>query len=127
MRQGHQLVVNGQVQNFAKGVVAEGRFIFVSGVTGRGATIGDQAEDCWNTIQERVGSMGGRLENIVQRMTFVTDIAAWQAEGGPRQRAWLQKNCPSMLESPPAGTLIGCVALAQPEFQVEIQVVVVLD
>ncbi|HZT07003.1 MAG TPA: Rid family hydrolase [Chloroflexota bacterium] len=127
MRQSHQLVINGQLQGFAKGVNAEGRFAFVSGVTGRGATIGDQAEDCWNTIKERVESLGGRVENIVQRMTFVTSIADWQAEGGPRQRAWLQKNCPSLIENPPAGTLIGCVGLAQPEYKVEIQVVVALD
>jgi enamine deaminase RidA (YjgF/YER057c/UK114 family) len=127
MRQSHQLVIDGQLKGFAKGVVAEGRFVFVSGVAVKGATIGDQAEGCWNTIKDRVESMGGRLENIVQRMTFVTDVGEWQAEGGPRQRAWLQKNCPSMIESPPSGTLIGCVALADPDYKVEIQIIVGLD
>jgi enamine deaminase RidA (YjgF/YER057c/UK114 family) len=127
VRQSHPLIVNGQRMNFAKGVVAEGKFVFLSGVTGRGATMGEQAESCWSTIKERLESLGGRLENVVQRMTFVTSIDEWQAEGQARQRAWLEKNCPSMLESPPAGTLIGCVALAQPEFKVEIQLVVALD
>jgi enamine deaminase RidA (YjgF/YER057c/UK114 family) len=127
MRQGYPLVVDGQIMGFAKGVVAEGRFAFLSGVTGRGPTMGDQAESCWNTIKERLESVGGRLENIVQRMTFVTSIQEWQAEGQARQRAWLQANCPALIESPPAGTLIGCSALAQPEFKVEIQVVVALD
>ena len=127
MRQGHPLVVEGQLMGFAKGVVAEGRFAFLSGVTGRGATMGDQAESCWGTIKERLEGMGGRLDNIVQRMTFVTSIEEWQKEGGPRQRAWLEANCPSMIQSPPAGTLIGCVGLAQPGLKVEIQVVVALD
>jgi len=127
MRQGYPLVVDGQVMGFAKGVVAEGRFAFLSGVTGQGATMGDQAESVWATIKERAEALGGRLENIVQRMTFVTSVPEWRAEGQARQRAWLEKNCPSMIESPPAGTLIGCSALAQPEFKVEIQVIVALD
>jgi len=126
MRQSHPLVVDGQTMTFAKGVIAEGRFVYLSGVTGGGATMGDQAESCWTTIKERLDSLGGRVENIVQRMTFVTNIDEWQAEGQPRQRAWLQKNCPSLIESPPAGTLIGCTALAQPAYKVEIQVVVAL-
>src|SRR5580765_6437350 len=127
MRKSYPLVVNGQTMGFAKGVIAEGRFIFVSGTTGEGATIGDQAVSCWSTIKSRVEELGGRLDNIVQRMTFVTSVDEWRAEGQGKQRAWLEANCPSMLESPPAGTLIGCVALAQPEFKVEIQVVIALD
>ena len=127
MRQGHPLVIDGQLMGYAKGVVAEGRFAFLSGVTSNAATMGDQAESCWATIKERAESLGGRLENIVQRMTFVTSVEEWRAEGQARQRAWMQANCPSLIESPPAGTLIGCVALAQPEFKVEIQVVVALD
>ena len=126
MRQSYPLVIDGQTMTFAKGVVAEGRFVFVSGVTGRGATMAEQAESCWNAIKERLESMGGRLENVVQRMTFVTSMEEWQAEGQPRQRAWLQAHCPSMISSPPASTLIGCVALAQPEYKLEIQVVVAL-
>jgi enamine deaminase RidA (YjgF/YER057c/UK114 family) len=126
MRESHQLVINGQVMPFAKGVVAEGRFAFVSGVTSDETAMGDQAEDCWKTIKDRVESLGGRLENIVQRMTFVTNMEEWQREGTSRQRAWLEKNCPSLIQSPPAGTLIGCVALAQPSYKVEIQVVVAL-
>jgi len=127
MRQGYPLVVDGQLMGFAKGVVAEGRFAFMSGVTGDGAGMGDQAESCWNTIRERVEALGGRVENIVQRMTFVTSVPEWRSEGQARQRAWLEANCPSLIESPPAGTLIGCSALAQPEYKVEIQVVVALD
>jgi enamine deaminase RidA (YjgF/YER057c/UK114 family) len=127
MRQSHPLVIDGQLQGFAKGVIAEGRFAFVSGVTGRGPTMGEQAESVWATIKQRVEELGGRVENIVQRMTFVTSVEEWRAEGQPRQRAWMEKNCPSLIQNPPAGTLIGCVALAQPEFKVEIQVVVALD
>jgi enamine deaminase RidA (YjgF/YER057c/UK114 family) len=127
MRQSHPLVVDGQLMGFAQGVVAEGRFAFLSGVTGRGATMGEQAESCWNTIKERLEGLGGRVENIVQRMTFVTSIEEWQREGQARQRAWLEKNCPALIQNPPAGTLIGCVGLAQPQFKVEIQVTVALD
>ncbi len=127
MRESHPLVVDGQLMGFAKGVIAEGRFAFLSGVTGQGPTMGEQAESVWNTIKERVEALGGRVENIVQRMTFVTSVDEWQREGAPRQRAWLERNCPALIEKPPAGTLIGCVALARPELKVEIQVVVALD
>lgn len=127
MRQGYPLVIDGQIMGFARGVVAEGRFAFLSGVAGRGSTMGEQAESCWTTIKERAEALGGHLENIVQRMTFVTSIEEWRAEGQAHQRAWLEANCPALLASPPAGTLIGCSALAQPEFRVEIQVVVALD
>jgi enamine deaminase RidA (YjgF/YER057c/UK114 family) len=127
MRESHPLYVDGQLMGYAKGVIAEGRFAFVSGVTGTGATMGDQAESCWNTIEARVKELGGRLENIVQRMTFVTSIDEWRTDGQGRQRAWLEQHCPSLIDKPAAGTLIGCVGLAQPEFKVEIQVVVALD
>jgi enamine deaminase RidA (YjgF/YER057c/UK114 family) len=127
MRDSHPLHIDGQLMGYAKGVIAEGRFAFVSGVTGNGATMGDQAEDVWNTIETRVKELGGRVENIVQRMTFVTSIDEWRTEGQARQRAWLEKHCPSLIDSPAAGTLIGCVGLAQPEFKVEIQVVVALE
>jgi len=127
MRESHPLVIDGQTMGFAKGVIAEGRFVFVSGVTGRGDTMGDQAESCWATIKVLLEELGGKMDNVVQRMTFVTDIQAWQAEGQARQRAWMQANCPSLIENPPAGTLIGCVALAQPEYKVEVQVIAVLD
>ena len=120
MRQGYPLVIDGQLMGYAKGVVSEGRFAFLSGVTGRGASMGDQAESCWETIKERTEALGGRVENIVQRMTFVTSIEEWRAEGQGRQRAWLEKNCPSLIQDPPAGTLIGCVGLAQPELRVEV-------
>jgi len=127
MRKSYPLVVNGQTMGFAKGVITQGRLIFLSGATGEGATIGDQAVSCWTTIKQRCEELGGRLDNIVQRMTFVTSVDEWRTDGQAKQRAWLQANVPSMIESPPAGTLIGCVALAQPEFKVEIQVVVALD
>src|SRR3954464_1629512 len=73
-RQGYPLVVDGQLMGFAKGVVAEGRFAFLSGVTGTGPGMGEQAESVWNTIKERVEALGGRVENVVQRMTFVTSV-----------------------------------------------------
>ena len=66
MRQSHPLVVDGQTMTFAKGVVAEGRFVYLSGVTGQGATMGDQAESCWGTIKERLESLG-RVPNCIER------------------------------------------------------------
>jgi enamine deaminase RidA (YjgF/YER057c/UK114 family) len=129
MRVSEPLYVDGQRMNYAKGVIAEGRFLFLSGVTGSGATTADQVEYCWTQVKQRLEEMGGRLENIVQRQTFVTDMEEWRVEGGPRQREWLQANCLTLLEDrhQPASTLIGCVALSRPEIRVEIQVVVVLE
>src|SRR5262245_23627069 len=104
----------------ANGVITEGRFLFLSGMTGAGLTTGDQVESCWVELKRRVEELGGRLENIIQRITFVTSMPEWRAEGSPRQRAWLQANCPALYDEPLASMLIGCAALARPEFKVEI-------
>src|SRR5437762_13716736 len=84
MRKSYPLVVNGQRQTYAKGVLAEGRYIFLSGVLSTEGSMGDQATRVWDEIKSRLADLGGRPENIVQRMTFVTDIPTWRAEGAPK-------------------------------------------
>ena len=127
MRKSHPLIQGGQRMGFAKGVLAEGRFVFLSGVLSADGSMGEQVPVIWNTIKERLEELGTRCENIVQRMTFVTDIAAWQTEGTPRQVEWMRQHAPALLEDTPAGTLVQIGALAQPQAMVEIQVVAVLD
>ncbi|MEA2639696.1 MAG: hypothetical protein QOF51_1090 [Chloroflexota bacterium] len=127
MRKSFPLVVNGQRATYAKGVVADGRYIFLSGVLSTEGSMGDQATRVWDEIRARLADLGGKPENIVQRMTFVTDLLAWRAEGAPRQIEWLQKNAPALLEDQPSSTLVQIVALAQQGAMVEIQVIAVVE
>jgi len=127
MRKSYPLVVGGAPMAYAKGVLGEGRFVFLSGVLDAHGALSEQVPAVWDTIKARLEELGSRCENIVQRMTFVTDIAAWRAEGSPAQTAWLQHHAPSLLNEQPAGTLVQIVALAQPGAMVEIQVVAVAE
>lgn len=127
MRQSFPLYRGSERLPYAKGVVAEGRFVFLSGVTGEGATMAEQAVDAWTAIKARLEDLGTSCENIVQRMTFVTDMAEWAQSGTPAQRRWLQEHAPRLLEEQSTGTLIGVSCLASPAYKVEIQVVAVVD
>jgi len=118
---------------WGKGCVARGTFAFLSGTEGIDAetlkvhpTMGAQVDLAWEKIKARLEEMGTSCENIVQKMTFVTDMDEWSRHGVWYQLRWLQKNCPQLLEEEPAGTLLGVPRLALPEMMVEIQVIAVL-
>ena len=118
---------------WGKGCVARGTFAFLSGTEGIDAetlkvhaTMGAQVDLAWEKIKARLEEMGTSCENIVQKMTFVTDMDEWSRHAVWYQLRWLQKNCPKLLEEEPAGTLLGVPRLALPEMMVEIQVIAVL-
>lgn len=118
---------------WGKGCVASGTFAFLSGTEGIDpetlkvpAAMGEQVDMAWDKINARLKEMGTSCENIVQKMTFVTDMDEWFRHGIWHQNRWLQKNCPKLLEEEPAGTLIGVPRLALPEMMVEIQVIAVI-
>jgi enamine deaminase RidA (YjgF/YER057c/UK114 family) len=118
---------------WGKGCVARGTFAFLSGTEGIDPgtlkvlpTMGEQVTMAWDKIRDRLSVMGTSCDQIVQKMTFVTDMDEWFRHGIWYQNRWLQKNCPKLLEEEPAGTLLGVSRLALPEMQVEIQVIAVI-
>jgi enamine deaminase RidA (YjgF/YER057c/UK114 family) len=118
---------------WGKGCVARGTFAFLSGTEGIDPetllvrrTMGEQVDLAWDKLKERLEEMGTSVENIVQKMTFVTDMDEWFRHGVWYQTRWLHRNCPQLLEHEPAGTLLGVPRLALPEMMVEIQVIAVV-
>ncbi len=118
---------------WGKGCVAHGTFAFLSGTEGIDPeslkvlpTMGDQVVMAWDKIKERLEEMGTSCDNIVQKITFVTDMDEWFRHGIWYQNRWLQSNSPKVLEEEPAGTLLQVSRLALPEMKVEIQVIAVV-
>ena len=133
MRKSLPLYHGGERVPWGKGCVARGSFVFLSGSEARdpetdicSGTMGQQIEMTWDKIKQRLEEFGTSCENIVQSMTFVTDMEEWFCHGNWYQRRWLRKNAPKLLEEQPAGTLLGIQRLALPEMKVEIQVIAVV-
>jgi len=95
---------------WGKRCIAHGTFVYLSGTEGIDPesikvlpTMGEQVEMAWNKIKERLGEMGTSFDNIVQKITFVTDMDEWFRHGLWYQNRWLQKNSPKLMEEEPAG------------------------
>ena len=118
---------------WGKGCTAQGTLAFLSGTEGIDPetlkvlpTMGEQVDMAWDKIKERLEEMGTSCDNIVQKITFVTDMDEWFRHGVWYQNRWLQSNSPKVLEEEPAGTLLQVSRLALPEMKVEIQVIAVV-
>jgi enamine deaminase RidA (YjgF/YER057c/UK114 family) len=118
---------------WGKGAVASGTFVFLSGAAGRDPqtdvcppSMGEQALVCWSVIDEQLRDAGTSCANIVQRITFVTDMDEWFSHGKLFQTRWLTEHCPELLEEEAGSTLIGVNRLALREMKIEIQVIAVV-
>ena len=119
---------------WGKGCTAQGTFAFLSGTEGIDPetlkvlpTMGEQVDMAWDKIKERLSEMGTSCDNIVQKITFVTDMDEWFRHGIWYQNRWLQKNSPQLIKEEPAGTLLQVSRLALPEMKVEIQIIAVVS
>ncbi len=119
---------------WGKGCTAQGTFAFLSGTEGIDPetlkvlpTMGEQVDMAWDKIKERLEEMGTSCDNIVQKITFVTDMDEWFRHGIWYQNRWLQKNSPKLMKEEPAGTLLQVSRLALPEMKVEIQIIAVVS
>lgn len=133
MRKSLPLTHGGERVGWGKGCIARGTFVFLSGSEGRdletdlcNGTMGEQIEVIWDKIKSRLEEFGTSCENIVQRMTFVTDMDEFFRHARWYQQRWLRKNAPKLLDEEPASTLIGVPRLHLPEMTVEIQVIAVI-
>jgi len=134
MRKSFPLVhPDGYRAMWGKGCIARGTFVFLSGTEGISPetlkvqpTMGEQVDMAWNKIKERLEEMGTSCENIVQKITFVTDMDEFFTHGIWYQNRWLKKYCPQLLQEEPAGTILEIPRLALRGMKVEIQVIAVV-
>ena len=101
----------GVKQNWAKAVVAGG-FVFVSGVSGREFETGRvkavdvkvQTEVTWAKIKSILEEVGSSLNRIVKVVTYLRDAKDADAYYAASSK-FLEKECPDLLENPPAMTM----------------------
>jgi len=118
-------------QDWGKAVVAGG-FVFLSGVTGREFETGKvdaldvqvQTDVAWRKIKSILQEVETSLDNIVKIVIYLRNAKDY---GGYRIAtcAFLEKECPDLLENPPAMTLVEA-GLFLEEILVEIDVTAIL-
>jgi 2-iminobutanoate/2-iminopropanoate deaminase len=108
------------------GVIAEGRFLFTSGLTSRddvGNIVGAgdmaaQTRQVFANLEDVLAAAGADYSKVVKFTIYVTDIDGY--------RDALPKDRPFMAGAP-ASTLIEVSRLASPELLIEVEAIVALD
>ena len=93
--------------------------LYLSGTTGRGATMEEQIRNAYARIQRTLERFGARFDDIVKETIFTTDIEALKAARDAR-RAFYG-------EHTPASSWIGVERLFVPEIKIEIEVIAIVD
>ena len=135
------VVIAGAPAAYAKGSAVTGAkgVVFLSGSVGVDvetgkvpAGAGAQARLAMENIKSRLEEYGSSLENILLVRKYITGTfpdgivndSVYREIGEAIENFWAE-HCPEFLKenNPPASTLLGIAALAQPEFVLEIEVV----
>jgi len=139
------VVVAGQHGGYAKGNSVTGAkgFVILSGSVGIDVNTGkipggggEQAKLAMENIKARLEEYGSSLKNILFWRRYIKGEFPNGILNDPRyqemdkalQEFW-KENCPEFLKAnnPPASTLLGVTALAQPGFLIEIEVVAAIE
>ena len=81
--------------------------------------MGPQTERCLTIIKTALEDLGATLAEVVRIRIYVTDIAQFEAVGGPLRAAFA--------DHPPTSTLVEVSALVDPEMLVEIEAEAIID
>jgi len=112
-------------QRFARSVVSGG-FIFLSGSSGRtietgevsSNTVAGQTRVALDKIRLALEEAGSALEHIVKITIYLRDMSDYQAMRDA-EFGYYQEYCPSLVEDPPASTVVQVVSLPKPNMLVE--------
>ncbi|WP_308433342.1 NAD(P)-binding domain-containing protein [Streptomyces alanosinicus] len=89
--------------------------LFLSGQIAEGATLAEQTQGVFETIEALLGPHGATLADIISIRTYLTDIAGLDEYGAVRRRF--------LTGTPPTSMTFEVPRLFRPEAQVEIEVV----
>ena len=123
----------GVKQRYASCVVA-GDLVFCSGMTGRSLEAGEISSDdiagqmvtALDNVKAALEEAGSSMEDIVKVVIYLKDMKDYQAMRNTEYE-YYQKHCPSLLDEPPASTVLQVVSLARPRVLVEVDVVAALS
>jgi enamine deaminase RidA (YjgF/YER057c/UK114 family) len=107
---------------FAHAVVAGGG-VYLGGQTGEGATLAEQFDAAAGKLVAALRAAGGEPDQLVSLVVYTTAIDEYRAATGELGEVWRRhfgKRYPAM-------ALIGVSALYEPDAQVELMGVAVLD
>jgi len=122
----------GKKQRFARSVVAGG-FIFLSGSSGRTLETGEvssndvaeQTKVALDKIRLALKEAGSGLEQIVKMTIYLRNMSDYQAMRDAELQ-YYQSHSPSLVENPPASTVVQVVSLSKPNMLVEFDAIALL-
>jgi 2-iminobutanoate/2-iminopropanoate deaminase len=128
----YPLFYGGKKQKFARSVVSGG-FIFLSGSSGRTIETGEvssndvaaQTRVALDKIRLALEEAGSSLEHIVKMTIYLREMSDYQAMRDA-EFGYYQKYCPSLVEDPPASTVVQVVSLSKPNMLVEFDAIAFL-
>ena len=128
----YPLFYAGEKQKFARSVVSGG-FIFLSGSSGRTIETGEvsssnvtgQTRVALDKIRLALEEAGSGLEHIVKMTIYLREMSDYQAMRNA-EFGYYQKYCPSLVEDPPASTVVQVVSLSKPSMLVEFDAIALL-
>ena len=117
---------------FSRAVVV-GDLVFVSGCSGQtletfhvsSDNVVEQTEIALDKIRGALEEAGTSMDNIVKIVLYLTNMDDYPQVEEKRQQ-YYQKYAPSLIEEPPADTLIGVAGLHEPDMLVEIDATAVM-
>jgi len=121
----YPLFYAGRKQRFARSVVSGG-FIFLSGSSGRTIETGEvssnsvagQTRVALDKIRLALEEAGSGLEHIVKITIYLREMSDYQAMRDA-EFDYYQEYCPSLVEDPPASTVVQVVSLSTPNMLVD--------
>ena len=121
----YPLYYAGKKQRFARSVVAGG-FVFLSGSSGRtiqtgevsSGDVADQTRVALDKIRLGLEEAGSRLEHIVKLTIYLRNMSDYQTMRDA-ERQYYENHCPSLVEDPPASTVVQVASLSKPNMLVE--------
>ena len=123
---GHRIVNPpelGAPSGFSHAVVADGRTVHLAGQVGEGGTLVEQFEDAARRLIVALRAADGEPDDLVSLQVFVTDVRAYKESLpaiGEAWRAHFGRHYPAM-------GLFGVRELFEPDAQVELMGVAVLE
>jgi 2-iminobutanoate/2-iminopropanoate deaminase len=99
-------------------------------MTGRTPETGDVSSDnvaeqvvvALDRVRKALEQTGSSMENIVKTVIYMKEIKDYQSLRDA-EFEYYRKHCPSLVEEPPASTVVQVVSLARPRVLVEVDVV----
>ncbi len=128
----HPLFYAGKKQMFARSVVSGG-LIFLSGSSGRTIETGEvssndvaeQTRVALDKVRLALEEAGSGLKHIVKMTIYLREMSDYQAMRDA-EFGYYQKYCPSLVEDPPASTVVQVVSLSKPNMLVEFDAIALL-